>query len=688
MATFIPNLTDVVPAPLLYQPDLQFALQAGMFANQQYNAALQQMSKIYGKYAAAPILNPEVDNRRKEYIDSLNKYIDKFKGVDLRNPDAISAFYTLFEPIAKDTEVMNGLRVTETYYQEKARIGVFKSRIGVVEGDKDKDGIKDYRIYNPEIEKYYDNAALFYSQLKTGDPLLKSFSIKRGLVDIDHIKMTNDLFFDYLKAHGEKGAGGVETMIIDANGVIHNINEVKPGMVNRPVVVSASGSVSTTISPQPVSQPQTGSPTSASSSAPIAVSGSSSASATAYPGFAAYAVKTLGGEKQVIPLYKYFSDMVAQNPEVIEAKKNVMEAKIWNIFASTGFDPGKTMNIIHNQIIPPYIEGLYNLRKKYDAITYAIASEEERLANDITEKIKAEHVDSIISSALGIVELNQAIDKLEQMKKANNLTKESIQFIDQQIDKLNNLKKTGITHTPISREAFINGISNLAEHIGMLSLDYDMMRFAESAAMNIYEQSVVSLGSSIGKVGPIHPPGIGAGGGLSGLANKPIPVTKTVQSYVFENENQYKPLDLTFTSYIPNDPSKDKVDLNVASNKVYEEISSQFQKVGKQLIEFKPTNPAEYNILHKINDHARQKANMYSTLNKNLTGSVDASNEKGVYTNVIDVYLNNENNENKISDKPTNEHYIAILAQHSSGNPEPQIKIYKVQQIPNSTKSN
>lgn len=184
--------------------DIDFAIKAGMYATQQYNDGLRQIEQIYGSYAAAPIINPDVDKRRNNYIKSISKYIDAFKGLDFRDPRVISTFKELFEPLDRDMEVMNGLKVSETYYNEKSRLNLWKSSEGVIDYDKKR---RDYRIYDPEIDKAYDNMALFYSQLRSGDPLLKTFTIEKGMIAIDYNRMINDYFLDFLKALGDRGSG-------------------------------------------------------------------------------------------------------------------------------------------------------------------------------------------------------------------------------------------------------------------------------------------------------------------------------------------------------------------------------------------------------------------------------------------------------------------------------------------------
>jgi len=695
MATFIPNLTDVVPAPLLYQPDLDFAIKAGMYAAQQYNAALQQIQKIYGKYAAAPILNPDVDKKRNDYIQSLNKYIDKFAGLDLRDPNVISTFASLFEPLAKDTEVMNGLNVTETYYNEKARINSLKATIGIV--DYTEKGKRDYRIYDPEIDKAYDSMALYYSQLKSGDPLLKTFKIKKDLTAIDINRMANDYFIEYLKAHGEKGAGGVETIIFDpSTGKTYNINEIPPDTINRPVIMRASASYAagqTMVGATPVvsstqTTQQSGQATQQTTQtsqvrlqpttqAVIQSQGVSSAQATAYMGVSAFAVQTRGGEQQVIPLYKYFSNIVAQNPEVIKAKQDQIEAQIWNTYAATGFDEAKTFRIIRDAFVEPTLNELHEIRKKYNSLTYALKTEEEKAAQNITERIIGEQYENIALNAVGALEIKTLLDEYNKIKTKREQTGEIANEIGEKIKQLEDLQKSNATHI-ITREGFLKGIESLSKNIAMIALDYDMMRFSESAAMNIFEQSALSLGSNIGRMSPIHAPSPHSGGFGSGSTNTDIPSTRVESLKIGDNE-----IKTPYTASIPaNNPSV----LNafnllttvngiptISEEAVFNHTKTEIEANGLKLTQLKNEHLESNKALKEI---AINNAQTYAQ-----TKVGDDVNKQNINMHVTYVYkYGNTLTTSPISNQKPNETYAVIVKTQATGPEKPSFRVYKVEQ--------
>lgn len=237
MATYLPNVTDSVPMPLLYQPNIQFLIQSGMYAAQRYQAVLNKMNEVYGQYAEKPILNPEVDKRRDNYIKEMQVYIDKFKNVNLLEPEVITTFTDIFKPIAKDPLIYYHMKNTEDYINERSANELLRfSPLGEVKDGKGD----DYVIYDENITKSLDTMAEYMRNLSIDNPDNYRELIPKGLVSIDVDRYIWNTYKDQYK-----DAGRSEIYVVDNNtgkaylfGSPEYQDAVNKGLINETTLVN------------------------------------------------------------------------------------------------------------------------------------------------------------------------------------------------------------------------------------------------------------------------------------------------------------------------------------------------------------------------------------------------------------------------------------------------------------------
>ncbi len=473
MATYIPNITDIIPAPMLYTPDVNFQLQSGIQAATSYENKKKQLEEYWGKFYYSEIYNPYVDNRRKEHLLSIQKYINQYANMDLRDPDVVSSFQNLFTNIASDNIVMNGIKVSEQYREEKQFQNYLKVSGIYDEGDPEK---KSYAMYDPDLDRMLDIQIEEYSRMSLDDPRLSAYKIDTKLVGVNLDKLISD----QLKAYGiDEGAGEVKYYMLDQNGNMAEISETEMSNIMRQKITgyaSGDGTFAQVIGQNPV-----------------------------------VAKVTKGGITQTYDLGNLIYDIYSSNGLVRDYFNKKTKSKVYDRLKAYDFDYAKTMNSLISDF-EAKSSLLYAKMKKYETI----ANQADKRALDLSEQIKIAHQLTLNSFNLGsMIKLDDLIKKYEEMKEIAFEYKSQSQKISAILEDLHELKKDyDYVVTPEMFNDFINNRyikiqSSLEMYLNALDkgLNISMNKLKEQT------QVVTSGTSSISGLGR----GRGGGGGSSDL---------------------------------------------------------------------------------------------------------------------------------------------------------------------------
>lgn len=529
MATFIPNISDVIPMPLLYQPNFEFILQSGLLAKQQYQASLDKINEIYGIYARSPILDERIDKRRNEYINSINEYIDKFKTLDLRDPAIITAFTDIFKPLARDVPVMHGIMFASSYEKEKSFQSLLRTQSIV--GRKDAEGKDSYAVYDADLDRYVDSMVEVYKRLDINNPLKYKLSIPTNLIGFNVARYKYDLLVNFLDK--TKGAGDSKVYIIDAlTGQSIPSDNLNGEQINHIVSLSSTASGNSVMQYQQAGVGTTpdGSGSSTTGEAQTSVvsrAGSATVTSQSLTGFASYVVSERGGERQVLPLNMLIEDAINKDPRVQDYYRMKSEAYMINTLVDANFDPAMAMNIVikdlnnKRELLASYIN-------KYNNVSFM----SEKMKKDIKDR-----VDATIGGYMGIYSManfinSGIINSIVSMEYIDMLSKHAagnIKVMEEyikNIDDIKNMVNSGVV--PINIESYITNYKNIASLRSNIESMLDGIMTAEAYSLNIYHKTTQSLGSNIGAIrGPQA--SLPSMGGAGSRASSPqLPVYNTI----------------------------------------------------------------------------------------------------------------------------------------------------------------
>jgi uncharacterized protein YvpB len=386
-----------------------------MQAATSYENKKKQLEEYWGKFYYSEIYNPYVDNRRKEHLLSIQKYINQYANMDLRDPDVVSSFQNLFTNIASDNIVMNGIKVSEQYREEKQFQNYLKVSGIYDEGDPEK---KSYAMYDPDLDRMLDIQIEEYSRMSLDDPRLSAYEIDTKLVGVNLDKLISD----QLKAYGiDEGAGEVKYYMLDQNGNMAEISETEMSNIMRQTITgyaSGDGTFARVTGQNPV-----------------------------------VAKVTKGGITQTYDLGNLIYDIYSSNGLVRDYFNKKTKSKVYDRLKAYDFDYAKTMNSLISDFETK--SSLLSAKmKKYETI----ANQADKRALDLSEQIKIAHKLTLNSFNLGsMIKLDDLIKKYEEMKKMGSEYKSQSQKISAILEDLHELKKDyDYVVTPEMFNEFIN----------------------------------------------------------------------------------------------------------------------------------------------------------------------------------------------------------------------------------------
>lgn len=202
MATYIPNITDVIPEPALFTPNFSFI--DTMLRRRQglYEQGFAQVNSAYN-FVNRNVTNPYSTKVRDEFLRQASQNLKNLSSLDLSQQQNVKLAAGVFEPFVKNRAVLGDMAVTAHWDQQETIADSFRLKDGGKEySDDNVNYVRQQRqaFANDDIStvgQYYANRRSYtpyYDYYKEVQEKMKDF--KPSTYKIDRInglyKITKD----------------------------------------------------------------------------------------------------------------------------------------------------------------------------------------------------------------------------------------------------------------------------------------------------------------------------------------------------------------------------------------------------------------------------------------------------------------------------------------------------------------
>ena len=118
MASYIPNITDVFPEPVLYTPDFNRVERMLQQREGMYRQGAQRVKNLYESVFNSSMLRTEDIQRRDAYLKAIDQGLKKVSALDLSLPQNQEIATKLFEPVTTDQNIVKdiNLKLYQKYF--------------------------------------------------------------------------------------------------------------------------------------------------------------------------------------------------------------------------------------------------------------------------------------------------------------------------------------------------------------------------------------------------------------------------------------------------------------------------------------------------------------------------------------------------------------------------------------------
>lgn len=114
MATYLPNVTDLIPESRPFTPNFDFYNQVLQVKNSQYQQGYKKISNLYGSALNSPLSRDSNIERRDKYFRDIEQEIKKISGMDLSLPQNVAAAGDIFKPFYEDKDIQADWMTTKS----------------------------------------------------------------------------------------------------------------------------------------------------------------------------------------------------------------------------------------------------------------------------------------------------------------------------------------------------------------------------------------------------------------------------------------------------------------------------------------------------------------------------------------------------------------------------------------------
>lgn len=118
MATYLPGVTDYIPAVQPWSPDYNFYQSALSTKQSQFNTGWDKMNSIYNSVLNAPMMREQNIAKRDNFFKNIEGELNKMASVDLSLPQNVDAAASVFKPFYEDDYIVKDIGFTKKYSDE------------------------------------------------------------------------------------------------------------------------------------------------------------------------------------------------------------------------------------------------------------------------------------------------------------------------------------------------------------------------------------------------------------------------------------------------------------------------------------------------------------------------------------------------------------------------------------------
>ena len=137
MATYLPNITDVIPEPALFTPDFSFLDKMLRRRQGLYEQGFAQVNNAYS-FVNRGVTNPYSVQVRDTFLKQAQDNLKNLSSLDLSQQQNVKSASAVFEPFVKNRSVLGDMALTAHWDQQE----------GIAESFRLKDGGKEYNDDN------------------------------------------------------------------------------------------------------------------------------------------------------------------------------------------------------------------------------------------------------------------------------------------------------------------------------------------------------------------------------------------------------------------------------------------------------------------------------------------------------------------------------------------------------------
>lgn len=127
MASYIPNITDVFPEPVLYSPDFNRIERMLQQREGMYKQGAQRVKNLYESVFNSNMLRSDNIQRRDAYLKAIDEGLKTVSALDLSLPQNQEIASKLFEPVTTDQSLVKDIQFTKQYQNEAAKAEQLRS---------------------------------------------------------------------------------------------------------------------------------------------------------------------------------------------------------------------------------------------------------------------------------------------------------------------------------------------------------------------------------------------------------------------------------------------------------------------------------------------------------------------------------------------------------------------------------
>ena len=127
MASYIPNITDVFPEPVLYSPDFNRVERMLQQREGMYKQGAQRVKNLYESVFNSNMLRSDNIQRRDAYLKAIDEGLKTVSALDLSLPQNQEIASKLFEPVTTDQSLVKDIQFTKQYQNEAAKAEQLRS---------------------------------------------------------------------------------------------------------------------------------------------------------------------------------------------------------------------------------------------------------------------------------------------------------------------------------------------------------------------------------------------------------------------------------------------------------------------------------------------------------------------------------------------------------------------------------